>query len=200
MAWQSSSDERASTASQTKISAEVLVGNAIEALSSGDDCHAMLDALPVPVYTTDTTGLVTYWNRACSEFAGREPQLGQDRWCVTWRIHTTAGERLPHDRCPMAIAIKEQRAVRDEVAIAERPDGTRRAFKPYPTPLFDDNGTLVGAVNLLIDVSDEQAGALGEQAERCHRLAGAIDDLKATQILQRMAEGYQRNARALIGG
>lgn len=181
------------------ISAEILVGDAVEALSSGEDCHAMFDALPVPVYTTDAAGMVTYCNRACSDFAGREPQLGQDRWCVTWRIHTTAGERLPLDRCPMAIAIKEQRKVRDEVAIAERPDGSRRAFKPYPTPVFDDEGKMTGAINLLIDVSEQQAGALSEQAERCHRLAGSIDDPRATRILRGMAEGYQHNARALRG-
>ena len=101
--------------------------------------------------------MVTYWNRACAEFAGREPTLGKDRWCVTWRIHTPADEPLPHDRCPMAMAVKEQRAVRGEVAIAMRPDGSRKAFAPYPTPLFDRDGDLVGAVNMLIDISDEQS-------------------------------------------
>ena len=98
-------------------------------------------------------GNVTYWNRACVDFAGREPQLGQDRWCVTWKLYTMAGEPLAHDACPMAVAIKQQRIVRDAVAIAERPDGSRRAFTPYPTPLFDEDGALKGAVNMLIDVT-----------------------------------------------
>ena len=159
--------------------------------------HAMLDALPVPVYLTDPEGLVTYWNQACVEFAGREPQLGKDRWCVTWQIHTPDDEPLPHDRCPMAVAIKEKRAVRGEVAIAMRPDGSRRAFTPYPTPLFDEDGELTGAVNMLIDVSEEQAEALAEQAERCRRLADAISDRYTTQMLRGMADGYERNANAL---
>ena len=57
----------------------------------------------------------------------------------------------------MAQAIREERAIRGAVAIAMRPDGTRRAFTPYPTPLFDDDGKLIGAVNMLIDVTAEQA-------------------------------------------
>ena len=88
----------------------------------------------------------------------------------------SSDEPLPHDRCPMAIAVREKREVRGEVAIAMRPDGSRKAFTPYPTPLFGDDGELIGAVNMLIDVSDEQAGALAEQAARCRRLATAICD------------------------
>ncbi|MBA3667066.1 MAG: PAS domain-containing protein [Sphingomonas sp.] len=157
----------------------------------------MLDALPVPVYTTDTAGLVTYWNRACVAFAGREPQLGEDRWCVTWRLHTTDDEPLPHDRCPMAVAIREQRPMRGAVAIAMRPDGRRKAFTPYPTPLFDADGTLTGAVNMLIDVSEGQATALAGQAAHCRRLATSMTDRHTTTLLERMARGYDRNARAL---
>ena len=54
--------------------------------------------------------------------------------------------------------------MRGEVAIAMRPDGSRKAFTPYPTPLFGDDGELIGAVNMLIDVSHDQARALSEQA------------------------------------
>ena len=91
----------------------------------------------------------------------------------------------------------EQRIVRDTVAIAERPDGSRVAFRPYPTPLFDADGAFTGAVNMLIDVTDEQSEALQEQAERCRRLAGALTAAKATIVLERMAEGFERTAAEL---
>ena len=122
---------------QPQIAADALLDTALGAISSGDGYTKILDALPVPVYLTDADGLVTYWNRSCVDFAGREPRLGQDRWCVTWKIYTTTGEFLPHDECPMADAVRERRPVRNKVAIAMRPDGSRRAFRPYPTPLFD---------------------------------------------------------------
>jgi len=88
------------------VDADQYLTTAIEALSQGDDWQTALSQLPIPVYTTDASGAVTYWNQACVDFAGREPQLGQDRWCVTWELYTTTGERLPHDSCPMAEAIQ----------------------------------------------------------------------------------------------
>jgi PAS domain S-box-containing protein len=178
-------------------SPETLLDTAIEALTNNAGWRDVLDELPVPIYTTDAEGAVTYWNRACVEFAGREPELGQDRWCVTWKIYTTAGDRLPHDRCPMAQAIREQRVLRDSVAIAERPDGSRRAFRPYPTPLFGHDGELTGAINMLVDVSDEQAAALHEQAERCRRLASALYSRESTAVLNTMADGFERTAGEL---
>ena len=177
--------------------AEQLLDTALDALRNGAGWQAILDRLPVPVYTTDSDGAVTYWNRACVDFAGRNPQLGADRWCVTWRIYTTTGEFLPHDACPMAVAIRERRAIRGKVAIAMRPDGSRRAFTPYPTPLFDAAGRLSGAVNMLVDVTDEQAGALAEQAARCKRLARATNDTAACKILGSMAQSYADTAEAL---
>jgi PAS domain S-box-containing protein len=167
---------------------------AINALSDGSDYRPVLDELPVPIYATDAAGSVTYWNRACLEFAGREPLLGQDRWCITWKIYTTTGEFLPHDNCPMAHAIREQRTIRDAVAIAMRPDGSRRAFRPYPTPLFNDDGSLKGAVNMLIDITDEQSSRLHDQADRCRRLAGAIYNRETSKILDDMADGFERTA------
>ena len=180
------------------LTAEAYLDTAMGALEcNGDDRRAALDALPVPVYLTDPDGQVTFWNRACIEFAGRQPEVGKDRWCVTWMIHTLADELLPHDRCPMAVAIRERRPVRGEVAIAMRPDGSRKAFAPYPTPLFNQDGKLIGAINMLIDVSQEQLPALADQAARCRRLAAAVNDRYTAALLRGMARGYERNAALL---
>jgi PAS domain S-box-containing protein len=157
----------------------------------------VIDELPAEIYTTDASGAVTYWNRACVEFAGREPQPGKDRWCVTWQLYTTTGDPLPHEHCPMAQAIQEKRPVRDAIAIAERPDGSRVAFRPYPTPFFDEDGSMAGAVNMLIDVTDEQSEALHQQADRCRRLAKATYDRATSKVLGAMADGFDKTAHAL---
>lgn len=176
---------------------ERFLKTALSALSTAPDWRSVLDELPVPIYTTDADGAVTYWNLACIELAGRVPQLGQDRWCVTWRIYSTDGDFMPHDKCPMADAIKNRKEVRGKVAIALRPDGTRVAFRPYPTPLFDAEGKFTGAINMLVDVSDEQAEALNRQAERCRRLASATYDREVSEMLGSMAEEYKRTAEEL---
>jgi PAS domain S-box-containing protein len=177
---------------------EDILDTALYALGNAPEWRAVLDELPAPIYTTDAEGAVTYWNRACVELAGREPQLGRDRWCVTWKLFTTTGEPMPHDQCPMADAIREQRVIRDTIAIAERPDGSRIAFKPYPTPLYDQAGRIMGAVNMLIDVTAEQSSALHEQAERCRRLADALYSRESNTVLKDMAERFERTAANLV--
>jgi PAS domain S-box-containing protein len=176
---------------------EQILDDALTALSTSDDWRTVLDVLPAPIYTTDAEGAVTYWNAACVEFAGREPQLGRDRWCVTWQLFTMIGEPLKHEDCPMAQAIRQQVPIRDAIAIAERPDGTRVAFRPYPTPLFDRDGTFTGAVNMLIDVTEEQSEALHEQADRCRRLADALYSRESCEVLGGMAARFEEAADKL---
>lgn len=173
-----------------------ILDTAVSAVAAGFDglCEA-LDQIPAAIYVTDKDGVVTYFNRASAEFAGRTPALGQDKWCVTWKLYTTEGEFLPHDECPMAVAIREKRPVRDVEAIAERPDGTRVNFAPYPTPWFDEEGNLAGAVNLLLDITRQRTPEyLREQAVRCRRLAQGIGDPGVQETLVLMAAKYDEQA------
>jgi PAS domain S-box-containing protein len=147
-----------------------------------DQLRQVLDALPAAVYTTDHLGKVTYYNRAAAELAGREPQIGKDEWCVTWRLHTLDGKPLAHDLCPMAIALKENRPVRGVEALAERPDGSMVPFLPFPTPLRNADGELTGAVNMLVDISERKAGETQQKlllAELNHRVKNNLQMLHA---------------------
>jgi PAS domain-containing protein len=87
---------------------EQILAVAIDAASDDEAClKEALDDLPVAIYLTDADGFVTFFNRACIALAGREPIVGRDRWCVTWKLYTEDGLYLPHDQCPMAIALRE---------------------------------------------------------------------------------------------
>jgi PAS domain-containing protein len=163
-----------------------------------DALYRALDQLSAPIYVTDASGWVIYANPACAGFAGRQPAVGKDRWCVTWKLYTEAGEFLPHEQCPMAVAIKEGRAIRGLSAIAERPDGARVNFVPFPTPLVDETGAQVAAVNMLIDVTDvRQLAELQAQAERCRRLARESWDGDTRDALLTMAAECEDKAREL---
>ena len=129
----------------------------------------LLEALPAAVYTTDTAGRITFYNEAAVELWGCRPELGKSEWCGSWRLYWPDGSPMRHDECPMAVALKENRAVRGGEAIAERPDGTRVPFIPYPTPLRDASGNLVGAVNMLIDITHRK-----QSEERVMMLAGEV--------------------------
>ncbi len=136
----------------------------------------LLEALGVAVYTTDASGAITYYNEAAVAFWGRRPEPGE-LWCGSYRLYWPSGAPMAHAECPLATALVEGREVRGVEAIAERPDGSRVAFTPYPTVFRDPDGTVVGAVNVLVDISDRKQAedALRATAEAL-RTSNAVKD------------------------
>ena len=116
----------------------------------------ILETLPIAMYQTDPEGRIMTFNPAAAALWGREPRLGEDRWCGFHKLYSTGGEPMALDLCPMAQAIAERRQILGAEAIFERPDGRRGAFLAYPTPLFDADGSLVGAINMLVDISERK--------------------------------------------
>ncbi|HXJ37969.1 MAG TPA: PAS domain S-box protein, partial [Bryobacteraceae bacterium] len=108
------------------------------------------------IYTTDARGRLTYFNTAAVRLSGRTPELGTDQWCVTWKIFLADGTPLPHDQCPMAVALNGCDVPNGIEFIAERPDGTRFWFTPYPAILRDAEGRIIGGINVLMDITDRK--------------------------------------------
>jgi PAS domain S-box-containing protein len=157
----------------------------------------LLEALPVAVYTTDAEGRITFYNRAAAEFWGHNPELGTSQWCGAWRLYWPDGRPLPHDQCPMAIALKEGREVRGVEAIAERPDGTRVRFLPYPTPLRDACGRLVGAINLLTDITERHDVEL--ESARLAAIVVSSDDAIISKTIEGRITSWNAGATRIFG-
>ncbi|CAN7297794.1 PAS domain S-box protein [Mesorhizobium caraganae] len=157
----------------------------------------ILESLPVAIYTTDQDGTITYYNRAAADLAGREPSVGKDKWCVTFKLFTADGQELPHDECPMAIALKENRPVRNQEAVAQRPDGSFFPFLPYPTPLQDEHGNLIGAVNMLLDLTDRQRAE--EARQHLSAIVESSFDAIVSKDLNTIIKSWNHGAERLFG-
>jgi signal transduction histidine kinase len=79
----------------------------------------------------------------------------------------------------MAKALQTGKEYNGEEIIIERPDGRRLTVLAHANPIYDDTGELVGAVNVLVDITDRI------QAEKV--LRGARDEL-AKMVSERTAE------------
>ena len=153
----------------------------------------LLESLPAAVYTTDAAGRVTFYNQTAVQLSGREPQLGSDAWRVSWRLYRPDGTPMPVEDFPLERLLRGNPSVKGIEAVAERSDGTRIPLIAYPTPLRDENGKLVGAVNMLVDISERKQAEANQKVlldELNHRVKNNM------QMLHSLLRAAQRQARS----
>ncbi|HSK08379.1 MAG TPA: ATP-binding protein, partial [Vicinamibacterales bacterium] len=110
-------------------------------------------------------GVLVRYNRCAAQLWGREPPVGDDstRFDGAFRLRTTDGRPLPHDRSPMAEVLRTGRPSGDTDVLVERPDGSRITVAITASPLRDGKGRLTGAVGVFREVSERRRG---EERER----------------------------------
>jgi PAS domain S-box-containing protein len=148
-------------------------------LPPGIELDDFLDTVGVAVYTTDADGRVTYFNEAAAELWGRRPEAGE-LWSPAWRMYWPDGRPMARDESPMAVAVRQDRAIHGAEVELERPDGTRAVYISYPTPLHDRAGRLVGAVNVQVDVTERRKA---EEALRAAAEALAASNMVKDEFL-----------------
>jgi PAS domain S-box-containing protein len=157
----------------------------------------IIEALPAAIYTTDAVGRITFYNEAAAELWGCRPEVGKSEFCGSWKLYWADGRPMPHDQCPMAVCLRTGRPVRGVEAIAERPDGTRVHFIPYPTPLFDASGKLVGGVNMLVDVTERKRSEA--IAQRLASIVESSQDAIVSKDLDGIITSWNRGAERIFG-
>lgn len=136
--------------------------------------QAVLDALPIGIYTCDVQGRILRANLRAVELWGRSPRI-QDwaqRFCGCFRVETLDGDFIAPDRTPMAQAILTGESFEGAEAVVENPDGRRWVARVNVAPLLDAGGAVIGAINCFQDVTHEHEMRLAlERQQRTFDLA-----------------------------
>jgi len=164
-------------------------------LPPGIELHAFLDTVGVAVYTTDAEGRITYFNDAAVELWGRRPKPGE-MWSGSWRLNWPDGRPMAHDESPMAVALMQDRPIHGVEVELERPDGTRAVYMAYPTPLHDESGQLVGAVNVQVDVTERRKA---EEALRAAAEALAASNMVKDEFLGLVSHELRTPVTTIFG-
>ncbi len=140
--------------------------------------RSLIERMPAAMYTIDRDGHITFYNGQAAELWGRRPNLGDNdsRFGGLYKFLWSDGTPLPHDKTPMVDAVQNGTALHDQEAILERSDGTRRHVIVHIDPLRNAEGHIVGAVNLLTDITARKQveDAVRSSEERFRMLAEAM--------------------------
>lgn len=172
--------------------------------------RGLLEKLPAGAYTCDPDGLITYFNQHAVQLWGRQPKLNDpvDRFCGSFKLYALDGSPISHDQCWMALALKDALEYNGHEIVIERPDGQRRTTLAYASPISDEGGKLLGAVNVLVDISDrKRAEDALKQADRskneflatlAHELRNPLAPIRAAvKILQLKSKTTPESRMAL---
>ena len=125
-------------------------------------CQGILDAVPAAAYTCDASGLITYFNPVAEAIWGRAPKLHDwdERYCGSHRLYSLDGAAIRHEECWMALALRQGHPYNGREIVIERRDGTRTVGEAYAHPLRNAQGQIVGALNLVADITGLRGNSL----------------------------------------
>jgi two-component system CheB/CheR fusion protein len=135
---------------------------------SGWFSRSFIEALPTGIYVCDTDSVLIAYNSRAADIWGPAAMVSgtRQRHCGGFKLYLSDGRFVPHDEMPMALVPITRQPSGAFEAIIEREDGSRREVVASVTPLFDDDGSYIGFLNSVQDVTERKDTERREAAVR----------------------------------
>ncbi len=185
-----SSTQKEKTAPQKAKTEKELAQESVDASDEGislAECVGVLNAVPTPIMAIDTDYNITHINNAGADVIGESADKLIGRKC--YKLFNT-----PHcntDQCRCRQAMEQDLSATGETVTMQ--NGEEIPIRYTGAPLKDDDGNIVGAVEYILDISDEVG--ITRELERLvgTSVNGQLDE-------RGDAEMFEGNYRAIIEG
>jgi len=178
--------------------------------------ETLFAALPSAVFVYDPDGRLTFFNPAAASLLGKISPVDEMFW-DNLNFYDPYGKALSKGDIPAAIALREQRQVKDVEIIIGAAGGIQKYVICNARPVFDSDGRMTGVVETMQDITDreiekeirslsedkykslselleqrvnEHSNTLRESEERYHKM---IEEVQDYAILMLDPDGYVLN-------
>jgi diguanylate cyclase (GGDEF)-like protein/PAS domain S-box-containing protein len=130
----------------------------------------LLDELYDAVYFVDTERRIQYWNHAAEGLSGYKQDDVLGRHCYDDLLcHTDdAGKLLCHDACPLKRCMETKERCKGDFYLRHK-HGHRISVSVRVTPITDEQGEVIGAVEVFLDNSSKKT--LQRRTDELKRIA-----------------------------
>lgn len=140
-----------------------------------DFYKSLLDHLPDGVYFTDTERRISYWNSGAERISGYSVDDIMGSRCLdSILMHVDASSKcLCEDMCPLAATMRDG-LERDAAVYLHHKDGHRVPVKVRVSPVRDEAGKIIGAVEVFSDDTERMAAL------------EMVEDMKSFSLIDQM--------------
>jgi len=157
----------------------------------------IIDNLYDGLYFVDRNRIITYWNKAAEKISGFRSDEVVGRSCSD-NILThvdSEGNNLCTSKCPLAGTIDDGMPRETEVYMHHK-NGHRIPVSVRATPLTDQEGAIIGAVELFTDISSRSAGELKiKELEKLALLDPVTQSANRTYIERELVSRFEQKRR-----
>ena len=144
-------------------------------VNSPDFFKRLLEGLYEGVYFVDVQRRITYWNRAAHRISGYSPEEVTGHYCqdnILNHVDAT-GTQLCFGKCPLVTTIESGVPHECDLYLHHK-QGHRLPVKVRVTPVRDDSGRIIGAIEMFVESGSEK-----QRSERIEHLQsrGFLDEL-----------------------
>lgn len=157
------------------------------------DCEKILQSLSDGVYFVDTDRRITFWNKAAERITGYTASEVEGSCCHSNILaHVDGrGNNLCQKGCPLSKTLADGRFRQEEIFLHHK-DGHRLPVSTRVTPVRDDEGRIVGAVEVFVDNSPKAAIEVRLRELEALALLDPVTKLANRRYLERELDRFLR--------